>query len=164
VYVVDRPREQAGADLFRTGPVPASMVSVYFARHFSVHDHDRLVLDTPTGPLETEIVGIMNDFASPEGTVYLARSVYEKAWLDPLVTMFAVKANPGVDVMTLRHDIDTHLDKRWGIVTTSSATFRDETRKMLDDSFAYARAVEMTALLVSFFGLFNATVASILSR
>lgn len=161
----DRPASEAGPELFGApAHAPACMVSRNFVQHFGVKRGDELVLDAPDGPLALRVVGVVNDLAAPNGTVFITRELYKRRWNDPLVTAFAVQAEPGVGIEALRDRVAEKMGASRGVIALTTAGIRSQLREVLDESFAYTRAIEAAALLVGLLGLLNTAFVSVLSR
>ena len=161
----DRPATEAGPELFDAPKdAPTAMVSRNFVQKYGLKTGQSVTLATPEGHLTLRIVGVVNDLASPNGTVFVDRILYKRIWHDPLVTAFAVQVSPGVPPDELRRRIDEKLGPQKGILAVTTAGVRQQLREVLDESFAYTRAIEAAALLVGLLGLLNTAVVSVLGR
>jgi len=164
--LTDRPAEEAVTELYAPNELSA-MVSENFTTHFGVKRGDTVTIDAPGGTLTAKVVGTVVDYSSPEGTVYLTRSVYQKFWHDPLVTVFFVFAPPaakGSDPADLRRVLDAKVCQERGLVVNLVADVRTSTERLLDESFAYSRSIELAALVVGLLGLLNTVFINILER
>lgn len=161
----DRPAAEAGPELFDfPEDAPTAMVSRNFTQRYGLGTGKSVTIPTPEGELTLRIVGVVNDLASPNGTVFIDRRLYKRVWKDPLVTAFAVQVAEGVPPDQLRDRIDQKLGPSRGILAVTTAGVRRQLREMLDESFAYTRAIEAAALLVGLLGLLNTAVVSVLGR
>ena len=140
------------------------MISESFVLHFGGRVGDALSLATPEGPISLRVVAVVNDFSSPEGLVYLRRDTYKRYWHDPLVTAFAVQAAPGFTPESVRDAIAGTLGDTRGLVPTLNSELREQMTATIRESFAYAHAIEIAALLVGLLGLLSTVVASVLER
>ncbi len=161
--VVDRPSLEAQRELFRA-PAPEAMVSENFVLHFGKRTGDTLELQTPAGKLEARIAGVVVDFASNVGVVYVSRAVYKKYWSDPLVNGFALDLAPGASADAVRSEIGRVLGNDMNLVLASTADLRRDLVKTIRSSFADARAIETAALFVGLMGLFNTLLVSVMER
>ena len=161
--VRDRDPAEAGRELFES-PVPAVLVSENFVLRFGIKTGDTLELDSPGGRLPLRVVGVVTEFTSPEGTLYLSREVYRRYWRDPLVTAFALYCEPGGDPAALRATIEDKLGQARGVVVATFGELRQQQGELIDESFSYTRAVEAAALLVGLLGLLNTLLVSVLER
>lgn len=161
--VTDGPAEDAARELYAPGEARA-LVSENFATHFGKKRGDTVTLDAPGGGLTARVVGTVVDYSSPEGTVYLARTTYQKTWHDSLVTVFFVFAPPGMDASALGRSLDGKVCQPRGLVVSLVSDVRASTERMLDESFAYSRSIELAALIVGLLGLLNTVFINILER
>jgi putative ABC transport system permease protein len=152
-----------GGDIF-ADPHPAVLVSENFVRHFRKQTGDELTLDSPTGPLRAEIIGVVTDYASPQGVIYLPRDLYRRYWQDPLVTIFSVMVKPGMTVAEVAATIDSTLGGTKGLHATNNREVHRQMRDILNESFAYTHAIEAAALIAAILGIMNSTMAAVLAR
>jgi putative ABC transport system permease protein len=145
---------------------PTVLISENFSTHFGKKTGDWLDLSTPSGILHTRVAGIVVDYSSPEGTVFLARDIYKKAWHDALVTVFYVFAphTDRVDSETLRRRLDERVCGKRGLVVSLVGDVRAATENLLEESFAYSRSIETAALIVGLLGLLNMVFINVLER
>jgi putative ABC transport system permease protein len=161
----DRPAAQAGPELFAApAEAPACMVSRNFAQKFGIARGAVVKLESPAGALVLQVVGVVNDLAAPNGTVFVTRELYKAWWHDELVTAFAVQAAEGTELDVLRDRLAGQLGASRGVVALTTAGIREQLREVLDESFAYARAIEAAAIFVGLLGLLNTAIVSVLSR
>jgi putative ABC transport system permease protein len=132
--------------------------------HFKKHVGDSIQLQTPSGPQQFKIIGIVTEFSNPEGVFYLNREVYKRYWKDQLVTGFFVMSRPDSTPESIRASLDQTLGKELGLMATLNHELNGDARKIVDDSFTYTKAIEWSALLVGLFGLFNTLFVSVLDR
>lgn len=163
--LVDVDPAVAGPALFAVSSAPAAMmVSRTFVERFHVGTGGAVTLETPRGPASFRVIGVVNDLASPNGTVFIARPVYVHYWQDTLRSALAVQADAATTPEELRRRIDATLGATRGIVATTTDGLRAQLRDVLGDSFAYSRAIVVTALLVALLGLLNSGVLGVLAR
>ncbi|MBS2011818.1 MAG: ABC transporter permease [Deltaproteobacteria bacterium] len=143
---------------------PTALVSENFAAHFGKRRGDLVSLDTPSGPVDFVVAGVMLEFASPEGTVYVSRDTYKRLWRDTNVTMFYAFVASGESPAVVRDRIDAAIGARRGVVTTITEQVRAMSQGILDDAFAYTRAIEAAALVVGLFGLLGTMLVALLER
>ncbi|HEY2514887.1 MAG TPA: ABC transporter permease, partial [Polyangiaceae bacterium] len=161
--VRDVSRDEAGAALYHSAD-PTVLVSTNFVLHFGKQTGDSIVLSTPSGATSFRIVGVVNDFASPEGVVYLARDRYKALWHDPLVTAFGLYVAPGADRHAVRAALDARLGREKNLMIILNEELRTEFTQTLDKSFAFTDALESAALFVALIGIFNTLTIGILER
>jgi putative ABC transport system permease protein len=152
-----------GGDIFASER-PAALVSENFVKHFGKRTGDELTLDSPGGVLQLEVIGVVTDYASPEGVVYLTRDLYRAYWHDPLISVFSVMVQPGVAVAQVASAIESTLGGARGLRATNHQELRQQTRDILNESFAYTHAIEAAALIAAIVGIMNSMITAMLSR
>ncbi|MBI2711557.1 MAG: ABC transporter permease [Bdellovibrio sp.] len=161
--VRDRDRVEAGGELFHSQE-PVVMVSRNFVDHYDKKTGDSIELDSPTGRHAFRIVGVMEDFASDVGVLYLNRRQYREIWKDPLVNSFGVQLASGYTQEQVRANIDQRLGRTRNLVVTSNSELRKEMNDLVDRSFRNTRAIQAAALLVGLLGLLNTMLISVMER
>jgi putative ABC transport system permease protein len=160
--VQDRDIVEAGREFF-TAPDPVIFVSQNFVMHFHKKTGDRIKLDTPSGVVEFRIIGVVVDFASPEGIIYQPRTTFKKYWKDNLIDAFGVKMAAGVNDADFRKQLIEQVGPH-NLLATSNVELRNQISQSVDQSFAYTKAIEGAALLVAALGLLNTFLISIMER
>jgi putative ABC transport system permease protein len=160
---IDRDPVSAGRDLFHSAD-PTVMISRNFVLNFHNKTGDHLELDTPTGRVSFRIVGVMEDYASPVGVLYMNRVMYKKFWQDPLVNVFSISIEKGASLEAVRKEIDHRFGMTKNLTTTSTREFHKEMSDIVDQTFAYTDAIKLAALLVGLLGLFNTFLISVMER
>lgn len=161
--VKDRSPQEAGDDLFN-GKKPVILVSRNFVTHFGKRTGDEIVLNTPTGPIRALIGGMVTDFASNQGVIYMDRAIYKKHWRDPLINVFYLKLKEGADRERIRARIDESFGRSRNLMVTLNSELKSDVIRSVDQSFAYGRALEGAALLIALLGLMNTFFISVMER
>ncbi|MEQ1875597.1 MAG: FtsX-like permease family protein [Bdellovibrionia bacterium] len=154
---------EAGQALFHSKD-DTILISDNMSRRYSKKAGDRVSIQTPTGEKSFRVAGVLIDYASPEGVVYMSRDLYKKYWNDKLVSGFGVMVNPGFEVGEVRRSIDRKFGQARNLMTVSNAELRESIMGDIDDGFRYTKAIEAAALLVGLLGLFNTFLISVLER
>ncbi|HEX4922784.1 MAG TPA: ABC transporter permease, partial [Bdellovibrionales bacterium] len=163
IDVQDRPRVEAARELFHARDNTV-MISQNMSQRTGLKTGDSLELATPTGLHGFRVVGVLVDYASPEGVIYVSRDRYKSYWNDTLVTGFGLMVQPGFNVEDVRKEIDRRFGARRNLVTVSNAELRQSLLSDIDNGFAYTKAIEAAALLVGLLGLLNTFLISVLER
>lgn len=161
--VLDRPTAEAVHELYHSDH-PVTLVSENFARNFNKKTGDVIQVDAPTGPLSLRIAGVLTDFSSPEGLIYMDRDVYKRHWGDPLVDGFALFAAPGYDPELIRREVDSRFGRSLNLTSVSQAEIKRQVSERINSAFSYTRAIEVAALLVALMGLLNTLLISVMER
>ena len=54
-------------------------------------------LDTPTGPLDLPILGMVEDYRSDKGTIFMDRALYKRYWKDDAVDFVDITLEAGTE-------------------------------------------------------------------
>jgi putative ABC transport system permease protein len=161
--VQDRPAAEAGYELYHS-PDDTVLVSDNFRLHFHKKTGDYVDLESPSGIVHARIAGVLVDFASPEGVIYMARDRYKRHWRDPLVSAFGIQLLPGFTEDQVRGEIDRRFGRERNLTVVSNAEIKRQMIEVIDQSFTYTRAIEGAALLVGLLGLLNTLLVSVMER
>jgi putative ABC transport system permease protein len=162
-FLTQEAAQKAGDELYDSKE-PVVFVSENFTLRHRLGTGDFLELKTPSGILRAKIIGIVTDFASPEGVVYMSRDQYKRYWQDPLVSVFALEVAPGASAQEVRKSIDATLGSSLNLTVVSNAEIKQQLTETIDQSFAYTSAIQVAALLVGLLGLINTLLISVLER
>lgn len=149
-----------GASIFQG---PNTLVSDNFAHRFGLKVGDSFELSTPTLPLKLTITGIVTDYLSPVGVVYLSRPLYAQYWQDPLVTAAFASAKAGVSSEELAKALERQVG-RFGLIATQNEELLEQARVNIRQGFAPMKAIEVVAVLVAFLGLLNTLFIRVFAR
>lgn len=160
---LDRPTREAVREMYHSGDL-TTLVSENFARNFGKKTGDVLRIESPSGALKARIVGVVSDFSSPTGLIYLDRQKYRELWRDPLVDGFALYAEPGYDPELIRREIDRRFGHSLNLTSVSQAEIKKQVSEQVTNAFSYVIAIEAAALLVALLGLLNTYLISVMER
>ena len=140
------------------------LVSRNFARQFDVRTGSTLHLDTPGGPLDAPVVGVVVDYVSPRGSVVLARPVYQRWWSDASANRFHLTLAPGASVEAVRHAIAADVGAEQGLKVLTQRELYAYHQDAVRRAFRLTRALEILPLVVAALGLAEALLAVSLDR
>src|SRR3989441_195696 len=153
---------RAALDAVRAGP--GVLVSRNFARQFDVGVGATLRLDTPAGPFEAPVAGVVVDYVSPRGSVILARPAYQRWWGDRSVNRFHVTVAPGAALEAVRHAIAPDVGADLGLKVLTQRELYAYHRDAVRRAFRLTDALEILPLVVAALGLAEALLAVSLDR
>ena len=140
------------------------LVSRNFSIRWGVNVNDQLKLDTPTGPLELPVLGLVDDYRSEKGTIFLDRTLYKKYWRDDGVDFFDVSLNPGVDRAAAKRDIERITSGTVHAFVYTNAEFKTWVSSLVDQFFLLNDMQLVVAVLVSMLGIINTLIISVSER
>jgi putative ABC transport system permease protein len=142
----------------------AAIVSANFLSNFGARVGDRVVLDTPRGPLSVVIGGVTSAFESPAGTIQMTRELFVRYWHDGQVNRIGLRAAAGADVQQIRAAIARDLGAAYDLRILSARGLIDYYTDQVGRAFAPLGVLAATVLLVTLFGVADTLLAAVISR
>jgi putative ABC transport system permease protein len=121
-------------------------------------------LDTPSGPLTLDIVGIVPDYMSDGGSVILNRSLLTQYWKDSSVSRIHVFIEPGESLETVRSRISARLGSRYRLKILSTAELVRYHSEMVNRAFALMDSIQLLIVIVTVAGIFDLLLSAIIER
>ncbi len=141
---------------------------VIASRNFAVRRHlkvgDSVHLDTPTGALDRPILGIVDDYRSDKGTIFMDRALYIHHWNDAAVDFVDVELNPGQDPNVVKSEIERMTRGNEHVLVYTKAEFKGWIDTLVDKFFMLNYMQLVVALLVAVVGVANTLVISVAER
>jgi putative ABC transport system permease protein len=144
----------------RTGVV----VSEAFADRFGRELGDIVELDTPTGVLELTVVGVMRDYVSDRGAIWLSANLLTTRWMDDTISWMMVFAMSPKELPVLRDRIARQLGNRYQLKVLSLADLDAYLADKIDRAYAFTLAIQLLAAVVTVAGIFDLLLAAIWER
>ncbi|MBI3554713.1 MAG: ABC transporter permease [Deltaproteobacteria bacterium] len=161
--VVDRPREQAGIELY-SSPDFTVLVSESFRNHFHKSTGDFLWLAAPMGNVRARVIGITTDFSSPNGALYTSRAWYRKIWKDPLLNGIGIMVQEGHGTTALQTTLRSRYALSRNVVVLSDREYRNEVQGIAAQAIVYVKSLRWAALFIALIALFNSFMVDIRER
>jgi putative ABC transport system permease protein len=151
-------------DVWQAMLTGAVIVSEPFAyRHSLPATGATVTLRTDAGPVTFPVAAVYYDYASDQGTILMARTVYLEHWNDPDLSGLAVYVSPGADPAEIAADLRAALSGTALQVQVNRA-LRDEALEVFDRTFAITNALRLLAVVVAFIGVLSALMALQIER
>jgi len=124
-----------------------------------------VALTTRTGRMALPIAGIVRDYGSDAGAVFVARSWYDRHFDDAHVSGIALHAAPGVASDALVEAVRA-VARQDGLelLARSNQALRHATMQVFDRTFEVTEVLRLLALIVAAFGVTSALLALELER
>ncbi|MCB0200367.1 MAG: ABC transporter permease, partial [Anaerolineae bacterium] len=143
----------------------AVMVSEPFANRFDLPRRGgEVTLNTPDGPRTFPVAAIYYDYASSQGTVMMALSLYRALWSDEATTALALRLAPGSDPDQVARGLQDALAPVQSLIVQPNQALRDEALVVFDRTFAITGALQLLATLVAFIGVLSALLSLMLDK
>lgn len=136
------------------------MVSEPFAfRRGITPENNRLRLLTDRGVEDFEVFGVYYDYATDQGTIFMARSIYDRLFDDPFISSLAAFVAPGFTVEQVIDTLRTETLVGYDLTVQSNRALREGVFEVFDRTFTITIALRLLATLVAFIGILSALMA-----
>jgi len=130
--------------------------------HLKVGDHAHL--NSPTGPLDLPILGIVEDYRSDKGTIFMDRSVYKQYWNDSAVDFIDVELKPGQNANVVKREVQSVTDGTEHALVYTKLEFEGWINAIVDKFFMLNYMQLVVAVIVAIVGIANTLVISVAER
>jgi putative ABC transport system permease protein len=161
-YAVDEGSEKVAREKMPKGE--GFLISRNFSSRFNIGVGSILRLETPTGPLDRPILGIMDDYRSEKGTIFMDRSLYKTYWKDDSVDFIDVLVNPGVDPAAVKLAIERLTANQERAFVYTNAEFKGWVFGLVNQFFMLNYIQLIVAILVATLGIVNTLIISVSER
>jgi putative ABC transport system permease protein len=136
------------------------MVSEPFAfRRGITPQNNTLRLLTDRGVQTFEVFGVYYDYSTDQGTVIMARSVYDRFYDDRAISSLAVYVEPGADVQAVIDQLQTQTLVGADLDVQSNRDLREGVFEVFERTFTITIALRLLATLVAFIGILSALMS-----
>ena len=127
--------------------------------------NNRLRLRTPVGERAFTVVGVMYDYATDGGTVFIRRDQFEALWGDAGVSSLSMYLTPELAANTGKVAGDMRRSfAGLDLVFFANRELRQEALVIFDRTFSITSALNLLATLVAFIGVLSALMALQIER
>lgn len=144
-------------DALRAGQVAVSEPFAF--RRGITPDNAQITLLTDRGPHTFEVAGVYYDYTTDQGSVMMAREVYDRYWEDPFLSALALDLAPGVSAERVLDTLRTGTLPGTGLRAQSNRSLRAGALEVFDRTFAITVALRLLATIVAFIGILSALLA-----
>jgi len=140
------------------------LVSKNFAARWRAKVGDRVHIDTPTGPLDLPILGMLEDYRSDKGTIFMDRALYKRMWNDDAVDFVDITLKPGQNAVAVKHEIERMTAGTEHALVYTNVEFRDWIAGLVDKFFLLNYMQLVVAVIVAVVGIANTLIISVAER
>ena len=140
------------------------LVSEPFAFRRDLAAGDSLRLGTDRGERSFPVVGVFRDFGSDQGTVMVARSLYDQVFDDPGVTSLGLFLEEEADGETVVNELLRTVGPDRSVVARTNRSLRAASLEVFDRTFEVTAVLRFLAFIVAFVGVLSALMALELER
>jgi putative ABC transport system permease protein len=123
-----------------------------------------LQLESPTGPVELTVRAVVLDYSSELGAGFIDRKLYVERWRDEALDVVNVYLEPNADVERVAKAVRARLGGGESLFVTATSALREQYLGLVNESFSYARSLELIVLFIALLGVVGTMVAAVLDR
>ncbi|MFN0085258.1 MAG: ABC transporter permease [Blastocatellia bacterium] len=140
------------------------IVSENFANRYRLGVGDPVRLRTPTEPFERPIVGIIEDYTTEKGSVFLERNLYARYWRDEAIDIINVNLKAGVERAAFKGLLGQAIRGEQRAFIYTQEEWRAWVIKLLDQFFSMMYMQMLVAVFTAAVGIVNALIISTAER
>jgi putative ABC transport system permease protein len=142
----------------------AVLVSENFAQRWNIGLGNRVRLDSPLDVVELPVAGVIEDYHSEKGTVFIERAVYKAHWGDSSIDYVNIKLNPDADTERVRREIQDAAAGQQEAFVYTNTEYKKWIRGLMDQFFILYDVQIIIAILVAAIGIINTLTISVSER
>lgn len=139
-------------------------ISENLARRRNLHPETTFEMDTPTGRRTYKVAGVITDYTSDQGTVFMAREIFIQHFNDTMVDNFEVYLKDPSYTEKVRDEINSRWGAEYDLYVLSNQELRKEAYALVDNAFSVTYAMEFLAVVLALLGVINTLLAAVLDR
>jgi len=140
------------------------LISKNFAARWRCPMGGRVRINAPTGVLDLPVLGIVEDYRSDKGSIFLERMLYKKYWKDDAVDFIDVNLKPGEDPAKVKREIEQLTAGTDHALVYTNAEFREWIGSLVDQFFLLNYMQLVVAVIVAIVGIVNTLIVSVMDR
>jgi len=125
---------------------------------------DSVSLSTLRGPRTLPILGVFSDYGSEQGTLMMARGLYDRFFDDPGVTSLGLFLVDGADSGRVVDELLSGLTDGRVVLARTNDSLRAASIEVFDRTFRVTAVLRLLAFVVAFVGVLSALAALQLER
>jgi putative ABC transport system permease protein len=165
---MQRLRGRSGVVLPGTLPDLLSGKGVIVSRNFSALYHVQpgksIDLGSPKGVNRFRVLGTYEEYAWPQGTIFIHRPVFERLWDDPGISYLDIKFKPGVDRSQAQDVLARALNDKHSLFLYDVARLRKLSDDVMDNTLSLLNVQVALSIIIGFFGIVNTLLISVMRR
>jgi putative ABC transport system permease protein len=140
------------------------LISKNFSARWRCGVGGRLHLNTPAGDLDLPVVGIVEDYRSDKGSIFMDRALYKKFWKDDGVDFIDISLKPGESAAVVKRKIERLTSGTEHALVYTNAEFRAWIGSLVDQFFLLNYVQLVVAVIVAVMGIANTLIISVAER
>jgi putative ABC transport system permease protein len=161
---------RGGTGFVRPGRLPdllsgkGVVVSGNLAGLHGLNIGDSIELRTLKGSRRFTVLDTYEDYAWPQGVVYMDRTVYADLWEDPSISYLEIKFVKGAPAEDVRSRVKETIQGRYTLFVYDVADFKRLGDVMLDRTLRFTSVPVAVSMVIGFLGIVNTLLISVLRR
>ncbi|MBI4469548.1 MAG: ABC transporter permease [Acidobacteria bacterium] len=135
-----------------------------FSTRWGTRVGDRLRLESPTGPLERPVIGIIEDYSSEKGSVFMDRELFKTYWRDSAIDFIDINLLPGVDRAAFKSELQRMLAGEQRAFIYTNDEYKRWVMSLIDQFFTLNYMQMVVAIFVAAIGIVNTLIISVSER
>lgn len=140
------------------------IIASNFATRWNARVGDRLRLESPTGPLERPVLGIIEDYSSEKGAIFMDRELYKSRWRDSAVDFIDINLHPGIDRAAFKTQLHRALSGEQRAFIYTNEEYKRWVLGLIDQFFTLNYMQMVVAIFVAALGIVNTLIISVSER
>ena len=140
------------------------IVSENLAELYGLKEGERFRLPSPSGVVDLPIAGIVRDYSSQTGTVFIDRAAFVRFWKDDTVDIFRVYLQPGAEGGAVKRRILERFAATRRLFVLMNAEVKRDLLDITNQWFGLTYVQVAVAILVAVLGIINTLTVSIADR
>jgi len=140
------------------------LVTEPYAWHRAIDVGDDIELQTEFGLHAFEVAGVVRDYGSEQGAVFMSRETFERWWHERGSSTVGVYADLGIDVDRLVLDIERAASGIQDVYARSNRAIREASMDVFERTFTITIVLQLLATAIAFVGVLSALMAIQLER
>jgi putative ABC transport system permease protein len=141
-----------------------ALISRNFSARWKCRVGGQVRLNSPTGVLNLPVLGIVEDYRSDKGSIFIDRALYKKYWKDSAVDFVSVNLKPGGDAIRVKREIEQMTAGTDHALVYTNAEFKEWIGSLVDQFFLLNYMQLVVAVIVAIVGIVNTLIVSIMDR
>jgi putative ABC transport system permease protein len=140
------------------------LISKNLAARWGYRSGQILHLDSPSGPLDLPVVGVVEDYRSDKGSIFVERALYKRCWRDAAVDFVDITLRDGQDADAVRSRIEAMTAGAEHAIVYTNVEFRRWIDGLVDSFFLVSYMQLAVAALIAVVGIANTLIVSVSER
>jgi len=130
----------------------------------NLHLNNWLEIPTPSGLLRLPIVGVVQDYTSQEGSLWIDRTVFRRCWKSDEVDLFRIYLLPLASADRVKRSILEKFQGQRQVFVLTNGELKSYVMRMVDQWFGITYLPVLIAVLVALLGIASTLIVSVTDR